>query len=542
MRHNLTATPLPGRFLVPALWPPISSGRPAVDRLPGGIDMPVTLALRAVEAMAIGLVITDATRSDNPVIYCNPGFERLTGYTYAEVLGRNCRFLQGPDADPAELARLRKAVEEGQACSVVLRNYRKDGTAFWNALSVTPLTDSNGRLTHFVGVQTDITPVKNLEAQFLQAQKMEVMGLLASGIAHDFNNVLTVINGYTDVAMGTLPEGHAARALLEEVSAAGQRAAGMTRQVLGFSRKSTADSTRADLTALIYGCKQMLGKLVGPGIELVTNLAPGLPPVAADPSQVEQVVMNLTINARDAMPTGGRITITTALVEVGKANTSHPGVPPGGYAVMRVADNGCGMDATTLDRVFEPFFTTKPAGRGTGLGLSTVLTIVNGGGGHIRAESEPGEGSTFHVYLPLAKGPTPVSARATPAAMLRGTEVVLVVDDDRPVRGLITFSLRSLGYTVLEAGDGAEALAVVAAHPRPMDLIVCDVMMPGLPTGELVDRLQATNPSIHILFVSGYSEVSARTTTAVGSPASFLQKPFTPTALAAKVRSLLDGE
>ena len=498
---------------------------------PGAGHFP--LLPQAAEEMALGMVISDATRADNPIVYCNPGFEQLTGYTADEIVGRNCRFLQGPDTDGRELDTLRQALRARRGCAVVLRNYRKDGTAFWNALTVTPLADAGGTVTHFVGVQTDITAVKELEDQLRQAQKMEVVGRLTGSVAHDFNNLLTVITGFTETALDGLPAGDPARAMLTEVAAAGTRAAGLTRQLLAFSRKSGPARASADLNAVVAGCEGLLRRLLGRAVELVVEPPPALRPVAVDPGQVEQVLMNLVVNARDAMPGGGRVTVAMSGVRIVAPDPAHPGVSPGVYALLRVSDTGCGMDAATQARVFEPFFTTKPAGRGTGLGLATVTDIARGCGGHVRLESEVGRGTAFFVYLPKATFVAGGGANTPDEARVRGSEVVLVADDDDAVRAVMALALRARGYTVLEAADAADALRVARAHPGPVHLAVCDVFMPG--GSEPFAELQAANPGLRTLLVSGYAP------DAEAGPVPFLAKPFTPPALARKVRQVLDA-
>ncbi|QJW93899.1 PAS domain-containing protein [Frigoriglobus tundricola] len=525
----------PTLHLRPPQTPPLTPPPSRVLRLAAA---QFALLPQAAEAMALGMIVTDATRPENPIVYCNPGFERLTGYTSEETLGRNCRFLQGPDTDPNELARLRLAVREKCACSVVLRNYRKDRTSFWNALSVTPLADADGVVTHFVGVLHDITPMKELEAQFLQAQKMEVVGRLTGGVAHDFNNLLTVINGFTEAALDTLAADHPAAAMLAEVAAAGERAAGLTRQLLAFSRKGTGRRTRADLSATTSGCEGMIRRLIGAGVALVVRVGTSMGSVAVDPGRVEQIVMNLAINARDAMPAGGTLTISTLSADVPNGAPHHADVPPGRYAVLRVTDTGHGMDAATRARIFEPFFTTKPAGRGTGLGLSTVVEIVRGAGGHVRVESEPGRGTAFTVYLPQAiAAPTDPVPDSSGEYRMRGWEVVLVVDDDAPVRAVMCLALRARGYTVLEAADATEALVLARTHDGPIHLAISDVLVPTASGAALAGELRAARPGLRVLLVSGYS---GETEIDEGPDAAFLAKPFTPAALATKVRAVLD--
>ncbi len=481
------------------------------------------------------MVLTDATREDYPIIYCNPGFERLTGYMADEVIGRNCRFLQGPDTDRGELAKLRAAVMANKPHSVVLRNYRKDRTPFWNALSVTPLADADGRVTHFVGVQTDITAAKDLEAQFFQAQKMELVGRLTGAVAHDFNNLLTVIGGFTEAALDALGPGHPVRALLEEVAAAGQRAAGLTRQLLSFSRKGSGRNARCDLSASVAGCEGMLRRLVGSGIELVVSLDPQTGLVGLDTGRVEQVVMNLAVNARDAMPSGGKLVISTR----GEVVEGGGDIPAGQYALLRVADTGQGMNAETRARIFEPFFTTKSAGHGTGLGLSTVMDIVRAAEGHIRVWSEPGWGTEFWVYLPRVSPPAADAILDTSGEYrIRGSEVVLVVDDDTAVRAVMSLSLRARGYTVLEASGAEAARAAVRDHPGPIHLAAIDEQLPVISGMALAAELRLERPEIQVLLVSGYA--SEKILEIDGQEAHYLAKPFTSAELAGKVRWVLD--
>jgi PAS domain S-box-containing protein len=518
--------------LAPPQTPPLTPPPSRALRLAAA---QTSLLPRTVEAMALGLVLTDADREDNPIVYCNPGFERLTGYTADEVIGRNCRLLQGPDTDRAELAKLRAAVRAHEPCAVVLRNYRKDRTPFWNALNVSPLADVTGRITHYVGVQTDITAVKELEARLFQAQKMELVGRLTGAVAHDFNNLLTVIGGFTEAARDALGPDHPAGGLLAEVVAAGQRAAGLTRQLLSFSRKGAERPRRADLSATVTGCEGMVRRLVGPGIDVAFATDPDAGPVGLDAGRVEQVVMNLAVNARDAMPGGGRLTLATRAEVASGAGD----VPAGRYAVLRVADTGSGMSAETLARIYEPFFTTKPAGRGTGLGLSTVLEIVRGAGGHVRVWSEPGLGTEFRVYLPRAtSAPTDPLPDCSGEFRIRGSEVVLVVDDDPAVRAVMCLALRARGYTVLEAGGAAAARAAARGHPGPIHLAVIDVLTPGGAGDALGAELRAVRPDLRVLFVSGYTGDAPDDGEHRDDP--FLPKPFTPTDLAAKVRAVLD--
>jgi PAS domain S-box-containing protein len=496
---------------------------------------------RAMEAFVQGVCVCDATRPDNPIVYVNRAFEPLTGYAAAEVLGRNCRFLQGPATDPAAVAEIRAAIRDERPCLVELLNYRKDGTTFWNALSLAPLHDDAGRLTHFVGVQTDVTPFKHLEAQFLQAQKMEVVGQLAGGVAHDFNNLLTIITGYSDLVLATLDRRHDARPMLDEIRKAGERAAGLTRQLLAFSRKQVLQPRVLDLNDLVANVQKMLSRLIGENIQLFTTLDPLLGPVKADPGQIEQILVNLAVNARDAMPGGGRLTVQTADVEVDEASSrACPELRPGRYAVLTVTDTGCGMDRQTLDRIFEPFFTTKGQGQGTGLGLATVYGIVKQSGGHVRAESEPGRGATFQIYLPVVTeepGFAEVARRRGPAP--GGRETVLLVEDEEGVRAMARHVLESNGYTVLEAENGQDALRVVGGRGE-VDLLLTDVVMPHLGGRGLAEQVTALRPGVKVLYMSGYTDDTVIRTGVLESENEFLQKPFTTVALLEKVREVLD--
>ena len=496
---------------------------------------------RAIGAASQGILITDPNRPDNPIIYASPGFVRLTGYAEAEVVGRNCRFLQGAGTDPHAVAAVRAAVAAGRACSVELLNYRKDGTPFWNALSVTPVHDDAGALTHFVGVQVDVTGRRQREDQYRHAQKMEAVGRLAGGIAHDFNNLLTVINGFSEVVLDGLGPAAPARDALEMVREAGERAAVLTRQLLAFSRKQVLQPTSLDLTALLAGMERLIARLIGADVAVAVRPGPGLWRVRADAGQVEQVVMNLVVNARDAMPAGGRLAVETENVtlDAGYA-AAHPEARAGEFVRLAVTDTGCGMDAATRARVFEPFFTTKGE-RGTGLGLATVFGIVKQSGGHVEVYSEVGIGTVFKVYLPRDREPAAAGrsgVRPPPAA--RGRETVLLAEDEDGVRGLARLVLERAGYTVLEAPDGGAALALGGGHAGPIHLLVTDVVMPGMGGRELAGRLTTLRPGIGVLFLSGYTDDTVVRHGVLEEDVAFLQKPFSPAALAQKVREVLD--
>jgi len=496
---------------------------------------------RAIQAVAQGILITDPTRPDNPVTYASPGFEQLTGYTAAEVAGLNCRLLQGPETDPEAVARVRAAVRDGEPCVVEVLNYRKDGTPFWNELSISPVRDEAGRLTHFVGVQADVTARRRLEEQYRQAQKMEAVGQLASGIAHDFNNLLTVINGYAELLLqSTLPD-DPWWFELAEIHRAGERAAGLTRQLLAFGRRQVLAPRVLDLNVVAADTESMLRRLIGEDIRLATVPGPGLWMVRADPGQVEQALLNLAVNARDAMPTGGRLTIETRNVELDDEYVrAHPGARPGPHVLLAVSDTGCGMTDEVKARIFEPFFTTKAPGRGTGLGLATVYGIVAQSGGHVAVDSEVGAGTTFSLYLPRAEGCEGAPKTAGTLSAPRGAETVLLVEDDPGVRALNRRILEKCGYTVLEASDGDEAARAAAGHAGPIHLLMTDVVMPGDGGRVVAERLVELRPDLKVLYASGYTDDAVVRHGVLSETMNFLQKPFTPTALAHTVREVLD--
>jgi two-component system cell cycle sensor histidine kinase/response regulator CckA len=529
---------------------PLAEGK----RLIGGMAWDISDRKRAEEALRLrdramhaatqGLVITDPNRPDDPIVYLSPGFERMTGYASEEVIDRNCRFLQGKATDPAAVKRLRDAIRAGEACTVEFLNYRKDGTTFWNELSVSPVREADGRLTHFVGVLADVSGRRELQEQFRQAQKMDAFGQLAGGVAHDFNNLLTIINGYSNMLLEDLPAGDPSRELIAEILKAGERSAGLTRQLLAFSRQQVLAPQVLSLNEVVTDTGSMLRRLIGEDVRLATFLGPGLWPVRADPGQVEQVLMNLAVNARDAMPTGGRLTLETRNVELDDSYCdTHPEARSGPHVVLSVADTGCGIPPEVVARVFEPFFTTKGPGRGTGLGLATVHGIVLQSGGHVAVYSEVGVGTTLKVYLPEAELEPAGDSRTRPVVLSvpRGTETVLLTEDEAAVRSLARRVLAGCGYTVLEAADGDEAARVAAEYGRPIDLLVTDVVMPGLGGRAVAKRVAESHPSVRVLFISGYTDDAVIRHGVLTEGVNYLQKPFTPTALAHKVREVLDG-
>jgi len=383
---------------------------------------------------------------------------------------------------------------------------------------------------------------KKLEAQLLHAQKMESIGRLAGGVAHDFNNLLTPIIGSADLMMMSIGKDHELREDIEEIKKAADRAASLTRQLLAFSRRQVLEPKVINLNDVIPDMDKMLRRLIGEDIDLETALAPDLDQVEADPGQIEQVIMNLAVNARDAMPQGGKLTIETANVDLDEAYAhNHVAVTPGPYVMMAISDTGIGMDKETLSRIFEPFFTTKEKGKGTGLGLSTVYGIVKQSGGNTWVYSEPGKGTTFKIYLPrVEKQIEATEDTEAVAESLTGSETILVVEDNEMVRDLAQSILQHYGYDVLEAQDGEEAIKVSKGHDGPIHLMLTDVVMPGMDGNEMAEHITALRPNLKIIYMSGYTENAIVHHGVLDLKTAFIQKPFTPQSLARKVREVLD--
>jgi PAS domain S-box-containing protein len=419
----------------------------------------------------------------------------------------------------------------------------KDGSY---ACHVEPLRNGSGEVQGAICMALDITDRKQLEEQFRQAQKMEAVGRLAGGIAHDFNNLLMVIQGYADLMTDRIPINDPLRRNAEQIQTAAQRATSLTQQLLAFSRKQILAPKILGVHSVVADMEKILRRLIGEDIELRVSAAPDLWLVQADRSQIEQVIMNLAVNARDAMPNGGRLTIETANVELDGSFSHSPTVlAPGKYVMLAVTDNGCGIDSKTQAHIFEPFFTTKEKGKGTGLGLATVYGIVKQSGGYIWVYSEPGQGTTFKIYLPRVQGAGAVTDRDRPGeiqAALRGSEVVLLVEDEAGVRELAREYLETSGYTVLEARDGHAALEMASAHGGHIHLLMTDVVMPGISGRELAQRMVKIRPDIKILYMSGYTDQAIVHQGILEDGAVLLQKPFSMGTLASKLREILAAE
>ncbi len=405
------------------------------------------------------------------------------------------------------------------------------------------ITDHDGRAIRMVGTQQDITDVRSLEEQLRHSQKLEAVGQLAGGIAHDFNNLLTAINGYCDLILEDLPDQDPMHSDVLEIRRAGERAATLTRQLLAFSRKQVLELRVINLNTVVAGMDNMLRRLLGEDIELYMHFQPNLGLVRADPGQLEQVILNLAVNARDAMPEGGKLTIESSNVVLDEDYAStHESVVPGFYTLLAVSDTGCGMDSETLAHVFEPFFTTKNPGRGTGLGLSMVYGIVKQSGGSIWVYSEPNQGSTFKIYLPaLQEAQATEASEEFPKERAKGSETVLVVEDESAVRSFTSMVLKRSGYQVIEASNGEEALSLSRGHDGEIQLLVTDMVMPGMGGRQVAEALETQRPAMRVLYVSGYTENAIAKRGSLGADLPFLQKPFTMEALLRKVRQVLDA-
>jgi two-component system cell cycle sensor histidine kinase/response regulator CckA len=496
----------------------------------------------ALESTADGVMITEP---DGSITWVNPAFSRITGFSAEEAIGRKPSILRSGQHNNALYGELWRTLLDGQVWDGELTNKRKDGRLYLEAQTITPVRDARGGISHFVSVTRDISHRRRLEEQLRQSQKMEAVGRLSGGVAHDFNNLLAVILGFGDMLLRSLPPDARFERYCGEILKAANRGAGLTRQLLAFSRQQTLQPKVIDLNAVVSESEKMLGRLLGEDVELVTSLDPDLGHVKIDPGEMEQVIMNLAVNARDAMPRGGTLTMETANLEHTEASAGKYGYPVamGSYVRLTVTDTGIGMDEATRAHIFEPFFTTKGLGKGTGLGLATVYGVVEQSKGHISVESKVGRGTSFTILLPrLATPVTSVGEDPRKDAVLHGTETVLLAEDDDAARGLWREMLETLGYRVLEASNGAAAIEMVHVYPGRIDLVVTDVVMPQMGGGELSERMAETHPGIRVIFLSGYTADTILRQGIAETGLPFLQKPFTAQQFARKIRETLDAE
>jgi two-component system cell cycle sensor histidine kinase/response regulator CckA len=481
---------------------------------------------------------------DGRYILANPALARMYGYdSPAELIESVSDISRGVYVDPSVRQEFqRRMEEEGEVRGLEYQVRRKDGSVIWISEHARAVSDENGKVVYYEGFIEDITRRKRIEEQFRQSQKMEAVGRLAGGVAHDFNNILTAILGYAELLQRDTADA-ATHRRADDIRKNTERAAALCRQLLAFSRKQVVAPKILNLNAVVHDMKLMLQRLIDEDIKLITLTGDALPFIKADPGQLEQVIVNLAVNARDAMRSGGTLTIETIRVRIDEKSVARsPELTAGDYVMLAVSDTGCGMSSEVKARLFEPFFTTKPAGKGTGLGLATCYGIVKQSGGHIAVYSEEDCGTTFKVYLPAILGET--ESITTPHREIkpsRGHETILLAEDEPAIRELAATSLRELGYQVIEASDGSEAMRLAKKHGcKQIDLLLTDVVMPEMGGKELAYWLRAVSPDTRVLFTSGYTDRTVISTGALNPGTRFLQKPFPPSTLANEVRVTLD--
>jgi PAS domain S-box-containing protein len=483
------------------------------------------------------------TDLDGKIISWNPGAERIYGYTLAEALGQHPGFISAP-GEPIDINQIvSDATTAGVAAHFETNRIRKDGRRVLVSVSVSPIRNKDGKTIGAAGISRDVTEHRRLEEEFRQAQKMEAIGRLAGGIAHDFNNILTAISANAELAMEDLAPDHPVREDLAEIRRAGTRAAALTRQLLAFSRKQVLQPQTININTIVHSVEEMLRRVIGEDVALIPELSTNLSFVRADPTQLEQVLMNLAVNARDAMPRGGCLTISTRNLDRVDETILPDDMPAGSYVVLEVADTGVGMDAKTQARIFEPFFTTKEPGKGTGLGLSTVYGIVRQSGGFITLKSERDNGTSFKLFFPRAdEGQRTHGPNSGEHAQVKGgSETLLLAEDEASVRTPLKRALERLGYTVLAAANGVEAMGIARTSTEPIHMLVSDVVMPGMGGRELADNLRTIDPAIPVLFMSGHSEEAVASHGSLANGASFIAKPFAIQTMVQRIREVLDS-
>ena len=502
----------------------------------------------AVSTTRMPMIVTDPSQHDNPIVFANPAFINMTGYSRDELIGRNCRLLQGPDSDRETIAELRRSIEQRRETSVEILNYKKNGAAFWNALFMSPVFDADGRLVYYFASQLDVTRRRDAEEALRQAQKMEAVGQLTGGVAHDFNNLLTVIQGFGDIILSNLERDgefdrqKAARSMRAVMQAA-ERGATLTQQLLAFSRKQKLQGRVVNLGDLLDQLQPLIERTAGGAIKVDIRQAPNICNARIDPTQAELAVINILLNARDAMPDGGTITIEASNRTIEAGDKGFGELEPGHYVMLTIADQGTGMSPEILARVTEPFFTTKDQGKGTGLGLSMVYGFMKQSGGSLRIYSEEGHGTTVRMLFPCeAAAVEPQGSQASrPLADKRGNETVLLVEDQQDVGDYAEAVLTDFGYTVLRA-DNADAALELLDGAGTIDLLFSDLIMPGGMNGVMLAReVKRRRPRMRVLLTTGYAESSIERVDARGAEFELIQKPYKRSELATKVRRVIDG-
>lgn len=494
----------------------------------------------AIEQSPVSIVITDVKGN---IEYVNPMFVKTTGYTFEEVMGKNPRILKSGTTRPEEYRRLWKTIASGEAWRGIFHNVKKNGELFYESAVISPVTNRERVITHFIGIKEDITEQRKLQEQLRHAQKMEGIGTLAGGIAHDFNNMLNVIIGFGELMRMKMKEGDPNIPYLKEILAAGERATHLTRALLTLSRKQIISTKPVDINEIINEFKKMLIRIIGEDIEFRSLLTDKYLTVMADAGQIEQVLMNFATNAKDAMPEGGILSMETSLIELDNDFVrAHGYGAPGTYCLIVVTDTGSGMDEKTRERIFEPYFTTKEMGRGTGLGLSIVYGIIKQHNGYINCYSELGKGTTFRIYLPLITHEVveEIESKVMMPSM-GGSETILLAEDDASVRKLMIETLGGSGYQIIEAVDGEDAINKYVENKDPIQLLVLDVIMPKKSGKEAYDEIKKMKSDIKTLFVSGYTDDMIHRKKILGEDIVLVSKPILPNELLRKVREVLDG-
>ena len=511
-------------------------------------DQHNSIFFAAVSTTRMPMIVSDPNLPDNPIVFANPAFVQMTGYSRAELYGRNCRFLQGPDTDRDVVAEVSAAIAREREVAVEILNYKKNGASFWNALFISPVYDSKGKLVYFFASQLDVSRRRDAEDSLRQAQKMEAVGQLTGGVAHDFNNLLTVITGFTDMLIAQLNREDAfdfakARRSAQAVMQAAERGSALTQQLLAFARKQKLSDRVVDVNELVTQLRPLIERTAGGAVEIVTKLHDGACNARLDAVQAELALINILINARDAMPDGGTITVETGVRTIDREDEGFATIDPGRYVSLTVTDSGSGMSPDVLARITEPFFTTKEQGKGTGLGLSMVFGFVKQSGGALRIYSEVGHGTTVRMYFrcddhkSVAVDPKPTPARIPHG----GDETILVVEDQIDVGDYGQAVLEEFGYKVIRADNGPDALDILDGE-TPIDLLFTDLIMPGGMNGVVLAReAKQRRPKIKVLLTTGFAESSIERVDARGNEFDLVNKPYRRSELIAKVRQVIEG-